>query len=227
MLLHIRDVLKPDQIAECRRMIDRADWVDGRRTATFAEFSDVKNNQEVSQTDPAALQMGTMILAALSNNPLFVQRALPIKICPPLFNRYTGGENYATHTDSGLLQQRPPNLPLRSDLSATLFLTAPADYDGGELVIEDNFGRHSIKLPAGDMIVYPASSLHHVEPVTRGARVSSFFWIQSAIRSDAQRMLLTELQSSIDHMRHAVPGNPGIMELMGVYSNLLRLWSET
>ena len=227
MLLHIRDVLQPEQVAECRRTVDRAEWVDGRRTANFAEFSDVKKNREVSQADPAALRMGTMILTALSNNALFVQRALPVKICPPLFNRYEGGELYATHTDAGLLQQRPPNLPLRGDLSATVFLTPPEDYDGGELVIEDNFGQHSIKLPAGDMIVYPASSLHHVQPVTRGARISSFFWIQSAIRSDAQRTVLADLQSAIDHMREAVPGNPGVMELMGVYSNLLRLWSET
>ncbi len=227
MLLHVPAVLKPDQVAECRRALDRAEWVDGRGTAPFAAFSGVKNNKEVPGTHPAARQLGTMILTALSSNPLFVTRALPLKICPPLFNRYEGGGTYGTHIDAGLFQMPPPSLPMRGDLSATLFLTPPEDYDGGELVIEDLYGHHSVKLPAGDMIVYPASSLHRVEGVTRGARVSSFFWLQSAIRDDAQRMLLADLDAAIEQLSRAAPTNPGIMRLHGVYNNLLRLWAET
>ncbi len=225
MLIHIPAVLKPEQVAECRGLLAAAEWVDGRGTAV-GTVAQVKRNKEVPGAHPAARQVGKIILDALRDNVIFVTRALPMRICPPLFNRYEGGETYGPHTDGGLFHM-PTGLPMRGDLSATVFLTPPANYDGGELVIQDAFGEHKVKLPAGDMILYPASSLHHVAPVTRGVRISSFFWIQSAIRDDAKRTLLADLDTAIAELDRAVPENPGIMQLHGVYNNLLRLWSET
>lgn len=226
MLLHIPGVLNRAQVAECRRVLDQVEWIDGSSSAIGA-VAEVKRNKEALGSHPAVRQVGNVILGVLSQNPRFVTRALPIRICPPLFNRYEGGETYGSHTDGGLFQMPPPQLPMRGDLSATLFLTEPETYDGGELVIEDTYGEHRVKLPAGDIIVYPASSLHYVSPVTRGARVSSFFWIQSAIREDAKRMLLADLDAALEQLIPAVPNNPGIMRLHGLYNNLLRLWAET
>jgi len=171
--------------------------------------------------------LGEMILGALSSNPLFIATALPLRICPPFFNRYQGGETYGTHNDGALVNAPNSQLPVRGDLAATLFLTAPEEYDGGELTIEDTYGAHHVKLPAGDMVLYPASSLHRVEPVTRGARVSSFFWIQSMVRDDAKRMLLVSLDQARAQLNRDVPDNPGIVQLLSVYHNLLRMWAET
>jgi len=226
MLLRVSAVLTAAQIAECRRSLERAEWVDGRGTA-MGEVARVKHNKEIPGNHPVARELGKLILAAVTSNVTFVTRALPIKICPPLFNRYEGGGTYGAHTDSGLFQMPPPSLPMRGDLAATLFLTPPEEYDGGELIIEDTYGEHSVKLAAGDMIVYPASSLHRVGPVTRGARVSSFFWCQSAIRDDAKRMVLADIDVVLEQFARAAPDNPGIMRLHGVYNNLLRLWAET
>ncbi|HEY3917378.1 MAG TPA: Fe2+-dependent dioxygenase [Stellaceae bacterium] len=226
MLNHVPAVLKPEQVAECRSLLDRAEWLDGRATAG-ATAGSVKNNQEVALTHPAARQVGEMILGALAANPLFFALALPLRICTPFFNRYQGGETYGTHTDNALISVPGTPGPVRGDLAATLFLTAPDAYDGGELLVEDTYGVHRVKLPAGDLILYPASSLHRVAPVARGARVSSFFWIQSMVRDDAKRALLVDLDRARGEISRALPGNPGVLLVLGVYHNLLRMWADT
>jgi PKHD-type hydroxylase len=226
MLSHIPGVLKPDQIGECRRLLDGAEWVDGRATAGFMAER-VKNNQEVRLSHPAARQVGETILGALAGNPLFIATALPLRICPPFFNRYQGGETYGMHNDNALVNVPGAPGPVRGDLAATLFLTAPDAYDGGELIVEDTYGLHRVKLPAGDMILYPASSLHRVAPVTRGARISSFFWIQSMVRDDSQRALLVALDRARSELNRALPDNPAVVQVLNVYHNLLRMWAET
>ena len=226
MLNHIPAVLTPEQVAECRKLLDRAEWVDGRVSAGFMAER-VKNNQEVSLTHPASRQVGDLILNALAANPLVIALALPLRVTPPFFNRYQGGETYGTHNDSALITVPGAPAPVRGDLAATLFLTAPDAYDGGELIVEDTYGTRRVKLPAGDMILYPASSLHRVMPVTRGARVSSFFWIQSMVRDDAKRALLIELDRARSELNRALPGNPAVTQMLNVYHNLLRMWGET
>ncbi|HEV8015988.1 MAG TPA: Fe2+-dependent dioxygenase [Stellaceae bacterium] len=226
MLSHIPGVVKPDQVTAFRALLDRADWVDGRGSAGFMAER-VKHNQEVPPTHPAAQQIGAAILGALAANPLFIAVALPLRICPPFFNRYQGGETYGTHNDSALINVPGAPGPVRGDLAATLFLTAPETYDGGELIVEDTYGLHRVKLPAGDLILYPASSLHRVAPVTRGARVSSFFWIQSMVRDDSQRALLVSLDRARGELHRALPDNPAVMQVLNIYHNLLRMWAET
>lgn len=225
MLTRIPAVLNAEQVAECRKLLDAAEWVDGRGTAGFMAER-VKNNREVPPHHPAARRVGEMILGALAANPLFIAVALPLRICPPFFNSYQGGETYGTHNDSALINV-PGAPPVRGDLSATLFLTPPDAYDGGELTVEDNYGTQRVKLPAGDLILYPASSLHRVSPVTRGARVSSFFWIQSMVRDDSRRALLVELDRARSELNQAVPNHPGLVQVLNVYHNLLRMWAET
>jgi PKHD-type hydroxylase len=226
MLIHIGALLKPEQVAAARRALDGAEWVDGRATAGFAGAR-VKNNREVSGNHPAVRQAGEMILAALSANQQFMATALPLKVTPPMFNRYQGGETYGNHTDGALMKAPDSSLSVRTDLAATVFLSAPQDYDGGELTIEDTYGSHGVKLPAGDMILYPASSIHRVTPVTRGARVGAFFWIQSLVRDDGKRAMLVAFDTATQQLYRAVPDNPGISGLHGVYHNLLRMWAET
>ena len=226
MLYHVPAVLKPDQVAQCRKLLDGAEWVDGRLSAGVAAER-VKNNQEVALTHPAARQVGETILGALAANPLFMALALPVRVCPPFFNRYQGGETYGTHNDNALINVPGAPGPVRGDLAATVFLTEPDAYDGGELMVEDTYGVHRVKLPAGDMILYPASSLHRVMPVTRGARVSSFFWIQSMVREDAKRALLVDLDRARGELNRALPGNPAVTQVLNVYHNLLRMWAET
>jgi PKHD-type hydroxylase len=225
MLLHVPAALNQSQVMECRRALAQADWVDGRRTAT-GPLADIKHNREISGTNPVAWKLGEMIFGALLSNVILVTRALPIRFTPALFSCYEGGETYGTHVDGGVMQMPAPQVPLRADLAATLFISSPEDYDGGELTIEDMFGEQTVKLPAGDMIVYPASSLHRVKPVTRGKRLVSFFWFQSAIRSDEARMLLTLLNAGIERFLQVAPNDKGVMHLLGVYNNLLRMWSE-
>jgi len=225
MLLHVPAALNQSQVMECRRSLAQADWVDGRRTVPGA-LANIKHNREISGMNPIARKLGEMILGALLSNVILVRRALPIRFTPPLFSCYEGGETYGAHVDEAIMQMPAPNVPLRADLSATLFISSPEDYDGGELTIEDLFGEQTVKLPAGDMIVYPASSLHRVQPVTRGKRLVSFFWFQSAIRSDEARMLLTSLNAGIERFLQVAPNDKGVMQLMGVYNNLLRMWSE-
>jgi PKHD-type hydroxylase len=225
MLLHIPDVLTPEQVAEARRVLDAADWVDGRVTAGH-QSSRVKDNQQLPEDSPAARQLGDVILAALQRNPLFITAALPLRVFPPLFNRYRGGQSFGTHIDNSIRQVPGTPHRIRTDLSATLFLAGPEEYDGGELAVEDTYGVHTVKLPPGHLALYPASSLHHVRPVTRGARIASFFWIQSMIRDDSERTLLFDLDSAVQQLTRVSPDHPVAVQLTGVYHNLLRRWAE-
>jgi PKHD-type hydroxylase len=225
MLLSIPDVLTPEQVAQARKILDEAEWVDGRVTAGH-QSAKAKDNMQLPEGSPAARQLGDMILAALGTNPLFLSAALPLRVFPPLFNRYTGGQSFGTHVDNAIRQVTGTSLRIRTDLSATLFFAGPDEYDGGELCIEDTYGVQRIKLPAGHMILYPATSLHHVTPVTRGARICSFFWLQSMIRDDAQRSLLFDLDMGIQRVAADLPDHPSSIQLTGVYHNLLRQWAE-
>jgi PKHD-type hydroxylase len=225
MLLHIPDILTPAQIHECRAALDAAPWVDGRATAGF-QSAQVKHNTQVPEDHPAAKQLGDLLLTSLERTPLFIAAALPLHVFPPLFNRYESGDAFGTHVDNAIRQSRQAGVRIRTDLSATLFLNAPEEYDGGELVIEDHYGAHSAKLPAGHMVLYPASSLHHVRPVTRGVRIASFFWIQSMLRSDEQRTLLFDLDTALQQLSRDVPDHPSVVRLTGVYHNLLRVWAD-
>jgi PKHD-type hydroxylase len=226
MLLHIPNILTPAQLAECREALLTAEWVDGRETAG-QDSERVKHNRQVPERHPVARKLGDMIQTALDGSPLFLSAALPLKVVPPLFNRYEGGETYGNHIDGAV---RPvPGTPfrVRTDLSATLFLSAPEEYDGGELVIDDTYGAHRVKLPAGSLILYPGSSLHRVEPVTRGMRLASFFWIESMVRDVEQRRLLFDLDTAVQELSAAAPQAPAIAQLLNVYHNLLRQWANT
>ena len=215
------------QVRAIRARLDAAEWVDGRVTAGH-QSAQTKRNSQIPENHPAAIDVGEMILGALGQNPLFRSAALPLKVFPPLFNRYEGGQTFGTHVDNSLRTHAASGGRMRTDLSCTLFFSEPEEYEGGELVIEDTYGSKSVKLPAGDMIVYPSTSLHHVTPVTRGARVSSFFWLQSTIRHDAQRSLLFDLDNAIQ--RVAASSDPEMnqtsVQLTGVYHNLIRQWAE-
>lgn len=225
MLLPIANVLSKEQTAECRRLLDASEWIDGSVTAGH-QSKLAKDNLQLAENDPAALQMGELIVSELQNNPLFVSAALPLKVFPPLFNRYEGGQNFGTHVDNAIRRSRVTGEQMRTDLSATLFFSEPDEYDGGELVVEDTYGVQRVKLAAGSMILYPASSLHHVTPVTRGRRIASFFWIQSMIRDDGNRTLLFDLDTSIQRIASEVPNHPSAIQLTGIYHNLLRRWAE-
>jgi PKHD-type hydroxylase len=225
MLLHIPDILTAEQVAHCRQKLDQADWVDGRITAGH-QSARAKDNMQLPEDHPASRELGELILTALQNNPLFMAAALPLKVFPPLFNRYQGGQSFGTHVDNAIRQVSGTNHRIRTDLSATLFLAAPEEYDGGELVVEDTYGVHTLKLPAGHMALYPSTSLHHVRAVTRGARIASFFWIQSMIRDDAERTLLFDLDSAVQQLTRQNVEHPVAVQLTGVYHNLLRRWAE-
>lgn len=229
MLLSVPDVLTPEQVAQARSLLDQAEWVDGRVTAGH-QSSKVKNNAQIPEGSPVARQLGEMILSALGSNALFLSAALPLRVFPPLFNRYAGGQSFGTHVDNAIRQVPGTGARIRTDISATLFFAEPDEYDGGELCVEDTYGVQQVKLPAGHMVLYPATSLHHVTPVTRGARVSSFFWIQSMVRDDAQRSLLFDLDLSIQRLNRELPEVPTAaqtaVQLTGVYHNLLRQWTE-
>ncbi len=222
MLLTIPSVLTPEQVTQCRALLDAAEWVDGKVTAGH-QSAMTKQNSQIPEGNPTALQVGELILQALGSNPLFRSAALPLKVFPPLFNRYAGGQNFGTHVDNAIRTHNGSGQRIRTDLSCTLFFSEPDEYDGGELVVEDTYGSKSVKLPAGSMVLYPSTSLHHVTPVTRGARVSSFFWLQSMMRSDEHRTLMFELDQSIQMLE---PGSAAAVKLTGVYHNLLRQWAE-
>src|SRR6187401_511744 len=225
MLLTIPDLLTAEQLSTARELLDRAEWIDGKATAG-PQSARAKKNQQLPEGSDVAETLGDMILTALQRNPLFVSAALPLRVFPPLFNRYCGGHAFGNHIDNAIRQIAGTGHRIRTDLSATLFLAEPDEYDGGELVVEDTYGVHKVKLPAGDMILYPSSSLHSVSPVTRGARTASFFWIQSMIRDDGRRTLLFDLDVSIQQLSRDVPAHPSVVQLTGVYHNLLRQWSE-
>ena len=227
MMLAIPDVLDAAGVARVRALIDAAEWQDGNATSGH-QSALAKRNRQLPEDSAAAKQAGRMVLDALGQSPLFIAAALPLKIFPPLFNRYEGGEAFGTHIDNAVRIHAGSEFRVRSDLSATLFLEPPEAYDGGELVVEDNLGAHQVKLPAGHLLLYPASSLHRVEPVTRGARVASFFWIQSMVRDDGARTLLFDLDQSIQ----AVGADRGqddreVIRLTGIYHNLLRRWADS
>lgn len=224
MLLHIEGVLTPDQVARFRDRLAASDWVDGKVTAG-EQSAMAKRNLQVPEDAPVARELGEIILGALGRNPQFVSAALPLRVFPPLFNRYDAGMAFDTHVDNAI--RFAGSVRFRTDVSATLFLTDPGDYDGGELIIEDSFGEHAVKLPAGDLILYPASSLHRVAPIARGSRWASFFWAQSMVRSDEQRTLLFNLDTAIQGLSARLgQGEPEVVSLAGTYHNLLRMWSQ-
>ena len=229
MLIRIPDLLTAEQVVQARQILDQAEWIDGRVTAGH-QSAQAKDNRQIAEGSPAWRELGEMILKALGQNPLFLSAALPLHVFPPLFNRYSGGQSFGTHVDNAIRQVPGSPHRIRTDISATLFLAEPDEYDGGELSIEDTYGVHRIKLPAGHMVLYPATSLHHVTPVTRGARISSFFWIQSMVRDDGQRSLLFDLDLAIQRLGRDLPDQPAAkqsaVQLTGVYHNLLRQWSE-
>ncbi len=225
MLLYIDNVLSPEEAGNCRAALEEAEWVDGRVTAGY-QSGRAKHNLQMPEDHPLSRELSERIVTVLQSNPLFMGAALPLKVFPPLFNRYEGGQSFGTHVDNAIRQVRGTGHRVRTDLSATLFLTNPEDYDGGELVVEDTYGTQAVKLPAGHMVLYPATSLHHVRPVTRGARISSFFWIQSMIRDDAQRTLLFDLDMAIQRLAGEAPDHPAAVQLTGIYHNLIRMWAE-
>lgn len=225
MMLHVPDVLSPDQVREMRAALDATHWVDGRETVGD-QGAQVKRNRQLPESSPVSRELGATILAALSRHALFFSAALPARFVPPLFNRYEGGEHYGVHVDGSVRAVPGSSQQLRTDLSCTLFLSEPEDYEGGELEVIDTYGSHEVKLPAGDLILYPASSLHRVHPVTRGARVCSFFWLQSMVRGDAQRGMLFELDQTIQKLRARLGECEETVALTGHYHNLLRLWAE-
>jgi PKHD-type hydroxylase len=226
MLIAIPDVLDADAVARLRGVIDAGPWVDGNVTSG-PQAALAKRNDQLAEDSDAAREGGAMVLDALGRTPLFVAAALPLKVFPPLFNRYAGGQAFGMHVDNAVRMKRGTDFRLRSDLSATLFLADPDSYDGGELVIEDRFGEQRVKLPAGQMVLYPASSLHRVEPVTRGTRVASFFWIQSMVRDEGARRLLFDLDRATQEAAAELGQGAGaVVQLTGVYHNLLRRWAD-
>jgi len=229
MLLHIPQVLAPQEISAIRQALDQADWTDGRETVGV-QGAQVKRNEQLPDASPLREQLGQRILAALERNPLYFAAALPLRTVPPRFNRYQGGGEYGFHIDGSVMLTRAPDgrgQSIRSDVSCTLFLCEPDEYDGGELIISDTYGEHEVKLAAGDLVLYPSSSLHKVQPVTRGARLASFFWVQSMVRDDACRRLLFEMDTSLETLRATGADDAALVRLTGVYHNLLRRWAET
>jgi PKHD-type hydroxylase len=225
MLIRISQVLSGVDLADCRSALEQADWADGRQSAGYLSAA-VKNNTQLPESSPVARKAGERILRALDANALFTSASLPMKVLPPQFNRYTDEQSYGRHIDGAIRQIAGTAHRIRTDLAATLFLTPPEDYDGGELVVEDTFGPRSIKLAAGDMVLYPGTSVHRVERVTRGVRLAAFFWIQSHVREDSRRTILFELDTAIQRLAADVPKHPALVDLAGVYHNLLRTWAD-
>jgi PKHD-type hydroxylase len=224
MIVHVEGVLTPAQVAMCREKLSTADWVDGRATAG-EQSARAKHNLQVPEDAPVARELADLILGALGKTPAFISAALPLRVFPPLFNRYEAGMGFDTHVDNAIRFAGP--VRFRTDVSCTLFLSEPNDYDGGELIVEDAYGEHAVKLAAGDMILYPASSLHRVAAITRGARWAAFFWAQSMVRSDEQRTMLYDLDNTIQRLSVKVgQGDADVVALTGTYNNLLRAWAE-
>jgi len=225
MMLHVPDVLTPAQVRELRAALDAAEWVDGRQTVG-GQGAQVKRNRQLPEHSPVGRELGKTVLAALARSPLFFSAALPLRLVPPLFNRYEGGEHYGLHVDGAVRSLPATGETLRTDLSCTLFLSDPDAYEGGELEVLDTYGTHEVKLPAGDLILYPSASLHRVQPVTRGTRVCSFFWLQSMVRDNHQRSMLFELDQTLQKLRARVGESEESVALTGHYHNLLRLWAN-
>lgn len=226
MMLHIPNVLTREQVIRLRTAIDAADWVDGRTTAG-SQGAQVKRNRQLPEDSPVALEQGRIIQQALAAHALYFSAALPARTMAPLFNRYADSETYGLHVDGAARRPAGSQQWMRTDVSCTLFLCDPEDYDGGELVVVDTYGTHEVKLPAGDLILYPSTSLHRVEPVTRGERVCSFFWAQSMVRDDARRAMLFEMDQTIQRLREKLGETDETLSLAGQYHNLLRMWAET
>lgn len=227
MLLHIPNVLTREELFEMRAALEKAEWTDGRETVG-AQGAQVKRNEQLPESSRVRHEQGAKVLAALARNSLYFSACLPLRTLPPRFNLYRGGGQYGFHVDGSVmvLGDAQAKQHIRSDISCTLFLCPPEDYEGGELVVSDTYGEHEIKLPAGDAIVYPSSSLHKVTPVTRGTRLASFFWVQSMVRDDAQRRLLFEMDASIETLRRTQANADAVLQLTNVYHNLLRRWAE-
>jgi len=225
MLQQIPDLLDASLVAQFRQRLEAASWEDGKVTAGH-QAARVKQNLQLTEEHPLAKELGNVVLQKLAGSTLFTSAALPLKVFPPLFNRYEGGGHFGAHIDTAVRYVNQAPYRVRTDLSATLFLSAPDEYDGGELVVEDTYGVHRAKLPAGHLILYPASSLHEVKPVTRGTRFAAFFWVQSMIRDDGQRTLLFEMDKAIQQLSLELPGHASMVALTGTYHNLLRRWAE-
>ena len=225
MMLHIPGVLSPEQVTAMRQRLATTDWIDGR-ASVGAQGAQVKRNRQLAEGSPLAVELGQTISAALMANPLFFSSVLPLRILAPYFNSYGGGEHYGLHIDGAIRAQRGGLPPLRADVSTTVFLSEPDEYEGGELVVVDAYGTHEVKLPAGDAIVYPSGSVHQVLPVTRGERLASFLWTQSMVRDDGKRAMLFELDTHIQALRTAHGESDATVGLTGHYHNLLRMWAE-
>ncbi len=226
MLLRVPQVFNADELKQMQLLMAKAEWVDGKVTAG-TQSAQVKRNIQLPETSPNAEAARQIVLAALSRNALFFSAALPKKIYPPLFNQYRDGMDFGAHIDNAVRTHAITGLHVRTDISCTLFLADPESYDGGELVVEDTYGQQMVKLPAGDMVLYPGTSLHHVRPVTRGARLASFFWLQSMVRDDAQRTLLFDMDAAIVTLRQQVGDTSAVIRLTGNYHNLIRMWADT
>ena len=226
MMLHVPEVLTPAELARCREVLGRAPWEDGRATAGH-QSARVKQNLQLPQASAEARELGELVLAALGRSATFGTAALPQRVLPPLFNRYEGGGTFGAHVDNALRTSPLAEGRIRTDISGTLFLSDPEGYEGGELVVEDTYGSHAVKLPAGDLVLYPASSLHHVTPITRGTRLASFFWVQSLVRDTTRRALLFDMEAAVGALLRETPDHPALVVLTGTYNNLLRMWADT
>lgn len=225
MMLHIPGVLTHEQVTTMRARMRESEWIDGR-ASVGSQGAQVKRNRQLAEGSPLALELGQLVSAALMANPLFFSATLPLRILPPYFNSYAGGEHYGPHVDGAIRASRGA-AAVRSDVSCTVFLSEPEEYDGGELTVIDTYGAHEVKLPAGDAIIYPSTSIHEVRPVTRGERVASFLWVQSMVRDDWRRSMLYELDANIQSLRGKHGDTPELVGLTGHYHNLLRQWAET
>lgn len=225
MMLRIPALLTSEEVHECRHVMQIADWQDGRLTAGHLA-AQVKSNLQLPIDSPVAARMGNLILDKLAKNPLYLSAALPLRVLPPRFNRYEGGGTYGNHIDNALFVIPGSSIKVRTDVSTTVFFSDPHEYEGGELVVEDTFGHQTVKLAAGDAIVYPGTSLHRVNPVTHGTRYAAFFWTQSLVKSDEQRRILFDLDQSIQQLTLDCPDHSKLSALSGTYHNLLRMWSE-
>jgi len=226
MMIAIPDVLSPQQVRQCRQALDAAQWSDGRSTAGHMAMS-AKRNLQLAADDKVSIDMGNFILDVIGRHSGFVSATLPLKVMPPMFNCYRGGGTYGNHVDNAIRTIAGSPHRVRTDISCTLFLSDPDEYTGGELVVEDTYGTRGVKLPAGQLVVYPGTSLHRVTPVTQGARFAAVFWVQSFVRSDTQRSILYDLDTAIQQLTAAHPDDPALVSLTGVYHNLLRQWADT